>query len=333
MIRLVNRKKKILKRSRILTLMAVIAMMMLLVGGCGSSASVEQDNTVVRMASMKGPTSMGLVKMYEDGGYDYSVVGTADEITPLLLKGELDVAAVPANLASVLYNKSEGEIQALAINALGVLYIVEKNGNTVTDIASLKGKTILATGKGTTPEQVMNYLLTQAGLNPEEDVSFVWKSEASEVVASMLEMDSAIALLPQPYVTVVSAQMENMRIAVSLTESWNALNNGSTLVTGVIVGRKQFITEHPGTIEKLLMDMADSADYVNANPDEASELIEKYGIVAKAPIAKKALPYCNICCITGKEMKDALGGYLKVLFEEKAESVGGALPNDEFYYE
>ena len=290
------------------------------------------------IAALKGPTAMGLVKLMKDSEsgettgneYTFTLAGSADEVTPALLKGELDMACVPANLAAVLYNKTEGEIEVLAVNTLGVLYIVE-NGESVPSMADLKGKTIVAAGKGATPEYALRYLLTENGIDPDNDVTIDWKSEHSECVAALASGQASIALLPQPFVTVAQTKIEGLRMALDLTEEWNKLDNGSGLITGVIVARRDVVEANPGAVDSFLQNYAASVEWVNGNTAEAAALVGEYGIV-DAAVAEKALPYCNIVCLTGGEMKDKLSGYLKVLSEAEPSSVGGTLPGDDFYY-
>ena len=246
------------------------------------------------------------------------------------MQGELDIACVPANLASVLYNRTEGGIVTLAVNTLGVLYIVE-NGNSVQSMADLAGKTIVASGKGSTPEYALRYLLSENGIDPDTGVTIDWKSEHSECVAALASGSATIAMLPQPFVTVAQTQLPDLRVALDLTEEWDALDNGSALLTGVVVARADFVEEHPAAVEQFLAGYAESVDWVNANTADAAQLIGGYDIV-DAAVAEKALPYCNIVCITGTEMMDKLSGYLSVLWEQDEASVGGAMPNDDFYY-
>ncbi len=302
------------------------------------------------IAALKGPTAMGLVKLMSDTDekaaqmldsskpyegevgnlYTFTLAASADEVSPLLMKGELDMACVPANLAAVLYQKTEGDIVTLAVNTLGVLYIVE-NGNAVTSMADLAGKTIVASGKGSTPEYALRYLLSENGLDPDADVTIDWKSEHSECVTALATGAATIAMLPQPFVTVAENKISGLRTALDLTEQWDALDNGSALLTGVIVARREVVEQNPAAVDAFLKDYAGSVEWVNANPADAAELIGSYGIV-EAAVAEKALPHCNIVCITGGEMKDKLSGYLQVLFDADASSVGGALPGDNFYY-
>ncbi|NLM72794.1 MAG: ABC transporter substrate-binding protein [Clostridiaceae bacterium] len=292
----------------------------------------------IRIGGLKGPTSMGLVQLMEKAekgeaknNYTFTMAGSADEITPKLIKGELDMAAVPANLASVLYNNTEGKIKILAVNTLGVVYIVEK-GNNIQSFEDLKGKTIYATGKGSTPEYTLRYLLSENGIDPNKDVTFEWKSEPAEVVALFSEMENGVAMMPQPYVTVAQTQLEDLRIAINLSEEWDALDNGSDLITGVMIVRKDFAEKYPEQIAAFLDEYEESIDFVNTNIPEAAKLIDKYGIV-KAPVAEKAIPYCNIHFIKGREMKTSMQGYLNVLFEQNPKSIGGKLPADDFYFE
>lgn len=290
------------------------------------------------IAALKGPTAMGLVKLMKDSEsgettgneYTFTLAGSADEVTPALIKGELDMACVPANLAAVLYGKTEGAVEVLAVNTLGVLYIVE-NGESVQSIADLKGQTIVAAGKGSTPEYALRYLLSENGIDPDNDVTIDWKSEHSECVAALASGQATIALLPQPFVTVAQSKIEGLRMALDLTKEWDTLDNGSSLITGVIVARREVVEENPAAVNEFLKEYAASVDYVNANTADAAALIGEYGIV-DAAVAEKALPYCNIVCLTGEEMQTKLSGYLQVLADANADSVGGAMPEADFYY-
>nr|WP_325242505.1 ABC transporter substrate-binding protein [uncultured Oscillibacter sp.] len=288
----------------------------------------------VRVGALKGPTAMGLVRMMSDDGVNsYTLAGSADELTPKLIKGELDIACVPANLAAVLYNKTEGQIVTLAVNTLGVLYIVENGGEAVQSMADLKGKTLVAAGKGSTPEFGLRYLLEQSGLDPDKDVTVDWKSEHAECVAALAAGTADLALLPQPFVTVAQGKLGNgLRVALDLTAEWDALDNGSAMITGVAVARRDFVEQNPELVDMFLKEYAASVAWVNENPAKAAELVAANGIIESAAIAEKALPHCNIVCLTGQEMFEKLSGYLQVLAAAAPESVGGALPRDGFFY-
>jgi len=318
--------------------------------GTEQTEAVEQAKPyTVRAAAMTGPTGMGLAALLDQfgvvetmqaeplvgdvsahgGSYNFLLAGTADEISPRLIKGELDVACVPANLASVLYHKTEGEVVTLGINTLGVLYIVEK-GESVQNLSDLKGKTIVSAGKGSVPEYGLRHLLAKNGIDPDTDLTIEWKSEQSECVAALASGAADIAMMPQPYVTVAQGKVEGLRIAVDLAAEWEKLNDGSSMITGVVVARKTFVEEQPKAAETFLLDYADSVAWVNEDPAAAAEVIGNYGIVAAA-VAEKALPHCNIVCITGGEMEEKLSGYLAALHEQEPAAVGGALPEKDFY--
>lgn len=293
----------------------------------------------VRVGSLKGPTSMGLVYLMDmdekgtaSNDYEFTMVTAADELLPQVINGNLDIALVPANVASTLYNKTQGQISVIDINTLGVLYAVSGDSS-IKSFSDLKGKTVYITGKGTTPDYVFRYLLNANGM-ADGDLTLEYKSEAAEVAALLKEQPDAVGILPQPFVTVACTQNENLGIVLDLTKEWDAIQteSGSQLVTGVTVVRNEFLSQHPEAVDSFLTEHAESAAYVNENPAQAAELVVKTGIIEKAPIAEKALPYCNITCITGSEMKAALSGYLEVLFDQDPASVGGALPGDDFYY-
>lgn len=291
------------------------------------------------IAGLKGPTTMGMVKLMDDaeqGLYDntYTVTmyGAAGEIVPLLSKGELDMAAVPANLAATLYQKLEGKVQVAAVNTLGVLYVVTTGNVEVTSVADLAGKTVYSTGKGTTPEYALNYILTQNGLDPAKDLTIEYKSEATEVLSAMQTAGDAVAVLPQPYVTTAQMQVEGLKVALDLTEEWNKVSPDSALVTGVLLARTDVIEANPAAFDQFLADYQASIEWVNANTADAAQLVAKYEIVPKAEVAEKALPACNITWLAGSEMKDKLSGYLQTLYDQDPASVGGAMPDDGFYY-
>lgn len=308
--------------------------------GAGSNVLAEDS---VNILALKGPTAMGMVSLMNqadkgevtDENYNFQIVASPDEVTPAIAQGTADIAAVPANLASVLYQKTDGGVQVLTINTLGVLYLVE-NGNQIQSISDLKGKTIYASGKGATPEYALNYILKENGLTPGEDVQIEWKSEHTECVAALAEHEDAIALLPQPFVTTAQSKNDSLRVALDLTEEWDNIqkeNGGnSSLVTGVTVVRTEFVQEHPEIVEDFMERYQESVTFVNDHAEEAAKMIGNYDIIPEE-IAKKALPECNIVYIDGAEMKEKLSGYLEVLKQENPQSVGRALPADEFYYD
>ncbi|MBE6053834.1 MAG: ABC transporter substrate-binding protein [Clostridium sartagoforme] len=325
-----------------LTIFLLIALMITSLAGCSSQSQnktvQEEPSVVAKVTALKGPTGMGMVKMISDENskdekdYEFVIANSIDEITPKLINKEIDIAAVPANLSSILYNNTNGEVVTLAINTLGVLYIVE-NGNSINTIEDLKGKTIYSSGKGATPEYSLNYILEENGINPTEDVNIEYKSEHTECLAALLNDEDGIALLPQPFVTTALSKSENLRVALDLTAEWEDLNknNGGTLLTGVVVARKEFVDNYPEKVATFLEEYKESVDFTNNNLDEAAKLIEENGIVPEA-VALKAVPECNITLIIGNEMKEKLSAYLQVLYDANPESVGGKMPDEAFYY-
>lgn len=313
----------------------VLALVMAL--GLMGFAAAEGEKTAVRVGSLKGPTTMGLVKLMQDdkngtslNDYEFTMAGAADEISGKLGKGDLDMALIPANLASVLYNKTEGKIQMTAINTLGVLYVVEA-GDSIQSIADLKGKTVLSTGKGTTPEYGLNFVLSKNGLDPAKDLTIEFKSEATELAAALADGSASIAVLPQPFVTTAMAKNDKLRVALSLTDEWSKAAEDSAMITGVAVVNAEFARQNPEAVKNFLSEYQASTEYVNANPKEASAWIEEAGI-APAAVAEKAIPACNIVCITGEEMQKKAQGYLNALYEQNPKAVGGKLPDEAFYF-
>ncbi|WP_310604736.1 ABC transporter substrate-binding protein [Anaerosporobacter sp.] len=322
---------------KLLSLVVVLVLSMTMIIGCQNKKAANEDTATIKVVALKGPTAMGMVKMMDDAkttkNYEFQIAAAVDEITPLLVKGEVDIAAIPANLASVLYNNTEGNVKVLAVNTLGVLYIVE-NGDSIQSIADLKGKTIYTSGKGATPEYTLNYILKENGIDPEKDVTIEYKSEHAECVAVLASEENAIAMLPQPFVTTAQMKNDKIRIALDMNTEWGALQteqDKSALVTGAIVVRTQFLEEHAELVNAFLENYKDSVAYVNSNIEEAAVMIEEQDIIPAA-VAKIALPYCNIVFIEGEEMEAILKGYYAVLFEQNPKAVGGTIPDDAFYY-
>lgn len=321
-----------------LSLIIALMISMLILTACASIKEEPAVKTDIKIAALKGPTAIGMVKVMEDAAsgstannYNFTIAGTADEISVGLVKGDFDIAAIPCNLAAVLYNKTEGKIKLAGINTLGVLYIVE-TGDSITKIEDLKGKTIYSTGLGTTPQYTLNYLLTAHGIDPEKDVTIEYKTEPTEVAAMLSKAENGVAMLPQPYVTTVMMNNDKVRIALDIAKEWEAVSeDGSGVVTGVVVACSEFIDNNKDAFDAFLTEYAASATFVNDNVEEASALVERFDIF-KAAMIKKALPYCNITMLRGEDMKAKVTGYLNVLYNQNPKAVGGSLPADDFYY-
>lgn len=302
------------------------------------SAKNDADKSVIRVGALKGPTSMGLLFLQEQvqneestNLYEFNMTTAVDELLPLMVKGELDIALLPANVAGVLYQKTKGGIAVIDINTLGVLYMI--SGNDINGIEDLKGKTIYLTGKGTTPDYVLHYILKENGIS-DSDITLEYKSEATEVAALLAEKPDAIGLLPQPFVTAACIQNKALKVVIDMNEEWKRLQGeeGSSLVTGVTIVRKEFLEDKESEVISFLRQHQESIQAINEDPIKGAELAVTAGIVAKAPIAETAIPKCNLTYLDGEEMKQALSGYLKVLYEQNPESIGGALPSNDFYY-
>ncbi len=299
----------------------------------------DGSDVSVRVGSLNGPTSIGLMQLMEaseagasEGSYEFTIATAADELTTSLAKEELDVVLLPANTASTLYANTDGGVTVLDINTLSVQYIVSCD-TSITDVTDLSGRTVCLPGKGTTPDYALQYLLAGYGVT---DCTLEYKSESSEVVAVLTEDPEAIGLLPQPFVTVACSQNEDLAVVMDVKEQWDALQEdagtGNTLVTGVTIVRTEFLEENPEAVSTFMEERVASADCANTETEHTAELVAEAGIVASADIAEQAIPQCNIVCIQGEEMKDLLSGYLEVLYGQNPDMVGGALPEDDFYY-
>jgi NitT/TauT family transport system substrate-binding protein len=288
--------------------------------------------TTVRVGALKGPTAMGMAQLLDDAQYEFTIAASPDEIIPMIVQGQLDIAAVPANLSSVLYQKTNKQVSVIAVNTLGVLYLVE-NGESIQTAEDLKGKTIYASGKGATPEYALNYVLSANGIDPQKDVTIEYKSEHAEVAAALAADQTAVGLLPQPFVTTALMKNEGLRVALDLNDLWeSSQEEGSRLVTGVVIAKNEFLQKNPDKVNEFLDVYKASVDFVNSDPEAASAIIGAHDIVAKE-VAAKAIPECSITFAEGQEMKTMLSGYLKTLLEQNPETIGGALPDEDFYFQ
>lgn len=320
---------------RLISSILMLTVILCMLSGC---AEVSTDNEKIKIGFLSGPTAMGAAKLLYDcksgtgaQQYEYSIQTEAAALAPALVKGDIDIAAMPANLASIVYNNQNGGIKVLAINTLGVLYIVER-GDSIHSVSDLSGRRLLATGGGAVPEYSLRYILKQSGLEGENAPQIQWCSDTSEVLSYLEADETAAAMLPQPFVTAAQLKTDGLRVALDLNAEWEHLNGGQPMVTGVVCVRTEFAETHPELVKAFMQEYAASVDYVKKNTAEAAKMIAELGIV-KAEVAQKALDGLNICLITGNEMKTALSEYLRILHTTDLQSVGGKLPDEAFYYE
>lgn len=299
------------------------------------NAVPQEDNVKVRIGSLSGPTTIGIINLMDDvnngtvdADYEFTVATQPDEIAAALNAGDLDIALIPANLAAVLYNRTEGGIRVIDINTYGVLYCITSD-TSITSVSDLSGKTVITTGQGATPEYAMNYLLEQYGVT---DCTLDFKTEGAEVVAALGQDPSLIAVLPQPAATAAMVQNPDLQIAFSLDDAWNEVTPDSRLVTGVTVARTEFIEAHPNAIASFEVYHHNSVIEIENNLDATAQLVVDQGIVGALPVAQRAIPLCNIDSVNGAQMRSELESYLQTLYDANPESVGGAMPGEDFYY-
>lgn len=315
-----------------LVLIMILAFSFILPSGCAK----KENAPVLHAGALKGPTSLGLAELMEkcknseaDGHYEFTLAGAPDELSAKIVSGELDIACIPTNMASVLYERTEKQVVLLAVNTLGVLYLLQKNdADPIDGFDDLAGASIYSTGQGATQEYVLDYLLKQNGV---DDAKVTYLSEHSELAAKMLEGGIEYALLPQPFVTTVTSKDASVRVALDITKEWEDATGGKQLTMGCTIVRREFLEQHPDAVETFLREMAQSAAFVNDNTEQAAVYAGEFDIVAE-DIARQAIPQCNIVCITGEEMKDSVSSYLEILENANPQSVGGSLPDEAFYY-
>lgn len=321
---------------KVISLLLVFAILFAF-AACGTTDNEEKpyESISMKVAGLSGPTGIGLVNLMKSqddktakNDYQFSVVSDPTEIVSGMTNGSYDIAACPINLAATLYNKLEGNIQVLSVNTKGVLYILE-NGNTINSLSDLAGKKLYATGQGSTPEYILNYLLDKSGISDKVEVEYVTSHDELATLAASGK--ATISMLPEPKVTAALSKNADLRIALNLTEEFEKIS-GKTLIQGVVIAKKDFVEQNPEAVKMFLKEYEASINLANSDIENTSALCEQYGIIPKATVAKKAIPNCNITYIDGADMKASVLANLQIFFDANPKSIGGKLPNDDFYY-
>lgn len=303
---------------------------------CVLIATGGAANEKIRIACLKGPTGMGLAKLIRDAAngaadYDIQVAPSPDSLAAMFIRGEADIFAVPANMAAILWNRTGGGVRVLSVSVTGALSAVTARDD-IRTVADLRGMSIISAGRGASPEHVLRFLLKSNGIDPDGDRAIEWRSEHTEVISHMLSGGRYdVAILPHPFADIASLRDGRIHIAFRLGDEWQKLDTGSQLVMGVYITSKELAASRPDAVAKFIRDSAESASFVRELPDEAAALIVEHGILDDEEIAARAIPNCGITSITGDEMRIALDGYLKVLFDADPRSVGGRLPDGSLY--
>ncbi len=323
-----------MKRRIIALVMAVLFLSISVLTGCNAN---KTEKAQLKVLALKGPTGIGLSKLWDNSDnnltenkYEVTLTTDTSDVSAAAIAGTYDIIAMPVNLASVVFNKG-ADYSFLAVNTLGVLYVVE-NGNNINSLNDLKGKTVYTTGQGATPEYIINYVLKQNDIDPQTDLTLEFVADTSEISSKLAAGTIDVAIIPEPFVTSTkfASQTNNYRVALNLTEEWNKVSETS-LVQGVIVVSNKLLKENKDAVKKFLKDYTDSVNYINNNKEDAAKIVAKYGIVPNEKVALNAIPNCNIVCVYGKQGVDYMKAMLGVLFEANPKAVGGKLPTDEFY--
>ncbi len=336
-----------MKKYVAVVLAAVLSLMML--AGCGQTEVTSSDvkpveKADVNVTAIAGPTGVGMVSLMEKNeegaaanNYTFNLVSDPQQAVAAVTKGTADIAAVPTNLASTLYKKTDGKVQVLAVNTLGVLYMLE-NGNSIKTVRDLVGKTIYTSGQGANPEYILRYVLEKNGIDPDKDVTIKFVADNDELAAAVLTGTAQVAMVPEPKVTACRAQAKAKdktpaNIVLNMTEEWDKVADGeSKLMMGCVIARTDFVKENPDAVKAFLTEYKASIDAVKADVDAAATLCEKHKVIPQAAMAKQAIPNCNLVYVDGADMKAQLGGYLNVLFSYNPAAIGNAVPTEGFYY-
>lgn len=339
--------------SKILIAMTLVLAMVLSLAACGSKSDAQQTSeptptpapevtldteTPVNIMVLNGTTGFGMAKLISDAAageaalnYNISVETDASNVTAALINGTTDIAALPTNAASVVYNKTEGAVQLLALNTRGVLYLVTDGSVTVESFEDLKGQTVYVPAQN--PTFVFQYLCEQNGLTVGEDVTIDNAyAQPADLRTAVAAGEVSVAVLPEPMLTMARSGNENLVTAMDLTAEWDKVAPEGSLVQGCVVVRAEFAAEHPNEVAKFLEEYGASIEFLSGDAETVGAVIEESGVFAKGAVAAKALPNCNVCFITGEEMKAAMADFLQIMYETAPASIGGEIPGDDFYY-
>lgn len=336
---------------RLLALLLCAALALLTLSGCAAGNQPEDkddtttttttnqaEKTALAIAGIQGPTGVGLANLMETADssetldYSFNILSSPDEVVAKFSTGEVNIASVPTNLAAKLYKKLSGDVQMLAINTAGVLYMLE-NGDSVQSVADLKGKTIYSTGEGANPEYVLRYILEKNGIDPDKDVTITFLTENSELITKLATGEAEVAMVPEPAATTVLTKKDTLRVALSMDEEWNKVAPDSGMLMGCVIAKKSFVEQNKAAVNQFLVEYKASIEKATADVEGTATLCESHGIIAAAAIAKNAIPRCNLTYLDGADMKARIGGYYQILFDADPTSIGGAVPDDAFYYQ
>lgn len=296
---------------------------------------MSKEEKVINIATLRGPTGLGMLKIIDnnetDNNYRISIFNDPSDAATRLINGEVDIATLPTNMASIIYNKTNGYIKIAAVNTLGMLYILSSNDD-INSVMDLKNHTVFISGKGTTPECVLKYILSKNNLEIDKDVIIEYKCEHEELASLAIAGKIDVVLLPEPFVTQVINKNSDFKVKISLTDEWGkVVVDNNSLAMGCTAVRKQFIQENPSQFNKFLKEYEDSVEFVNTDIEKAAELSSKYNIMPKE-IALSAIPKCNIVFISGREMQNKVNDFLRIIFKFDPKAIGGRIPCEEFYY-
>ena len=312
----------------------LLALLLVFSFALSAAASAADAKEPIRVITLNGTTGFGLAGLITaneagetDQAYSFTVETDASNVTAALVSGDCDIAALPTNAAAALYNKTEGEVQVIALNTLGVLYVVTDGSVEVKSFADLEGQTVYAPAQN--PTFLFQALCDANNVNVTIDNSYAQPAALNTAVTAG---EVAVAVLPEPLLTSARIQNPELQVVLDLTEEWNKVFPADSLVQGCAVVRTEFAKEHPETVAAFLEDYAASVQLTKDDPAKAAQCIEAAGIFPKAAVAEKALPHCNICFITGEEMQEKLSAFYDILKGVAPQSIGGAVPGEDFYW-
>ena len=298
-----------------------------------AAPETEAPKVSANVMVLNGTTGFGMANLMDAAAngeaaldYTFSVETDASNIVAALANGSVDIAALPTNAASTIYNKTKGGVQVLALNTLGVLYLVTDGSVEVTSIADLAGQTVYAPAQN--PTFIAQYLFQANGVDVTVDNTYAQPADLNTAVAAG---EVSIAVLPEPMVTVARSKNPDLVVALDLTEEWDKVAPAGSLVQGCVVARTAFVQENPAAVATFLEEYGASIEGLTTDIEGTAAKIEALGIFTKAAVAAKAIPNCNVCFITGEQMRAALNEFLTIMHGVAPQSVGGAVPADDFY--
>ena len=290
------------------------------------------DPNAIQIELSQGAAALGFAHLMEEselsatqGDYYFKLKTSEAEVLSDFITGAADVAILSPESAARAYHDAKDGGVILNINAGNELYCI--SGNTeLKSFQGLKGQTVLSVGQGEQPEYVLRYLKSQYGT--QFDVQY---TSIEDITAQLSADPSKVAIVAEPDASSLLAGVPGTVRAFSLQDSWENVTATGSLISSVTLVHRNYYENKRAAVDNLLRETAMSIVKAERAANQTAKLAGKFGIT-QAAVVPLALPYANLKCITGDQMKSRLGAYLIAIAEVDSAAIGRSVPGEDFYY-